>query len=254
MGVPRDYRYLVVPGLFFAFSAVAALFAGLIWVADLPMDAIRSTALLSCYLLLTGSAVALLPRYLLDPCEFLITDKQVIWRRGPLRRSIEKRAITYARIHWHRNVSGVGHLELVSSVPFGPLLRKQRLLLHDVRSPDRLFAMIRQVETTLQAGYADVKLTDRLDQGEVVVWGAAPAGWRLGFAEIMTALMGMSVVVTGLFYIYRISRVLADLEAYGLFMRSWTWLMLFLAMVIFGFRDPDHWRGAFVEGLMGSSR
>jgi hypothetical protein len=234
LGVPRDYRWIVIPGLLFAFSAVTALFSGLLWVADLPATAIRSTVLTACYLILAGAGIALVPKYLLDPCEYLVTDRQVIWRRGPLRRAMERRAITYARIHWHRSVSGVGHLELVSSIPFGPLLRKQRLLLHDVQSPDRLFAIIRQVEPTEHAGYADVKLTDRLDRGEVVVWGAAPAGWRLGFAELMTAIMGMTVMVAGLFYIYRISRVLADLEAYGLFMRTWTWFMLFLAMVISG--------------------
>jgi hypothetical protein len=233
-GVPRDYRWIVVPGLFFAFSAVTALFAGLLWAAELPMSAIRSTALLACYLLLTGAGVSLMPKYLLDPCEFLITDKQVIWRRGGLRRAIERRAITYARMHWHRSVSGVGHLELISSVPFGPFLRKQRILLHDVRSPDRLFALIRQVETTEHAGYADVKLTDRLDQGEVVIWGAAPAGWRLGVAELMTAALGVTVLISGVLYIFRIGRVLADLEAYGLWMRSWTWLMLFLAMFVSG--------------------
>jgi hypothetical protein len=234
LGVPRDYRWIVVPGLFFAFAAVAGLFAGLLWVADLPMTAIRSTVLTAFYLILAGAGVALVPKYLLDPCEYLISDRQVIWRRGPLRRSMERRAITYARIHWHRSVSGIGHLELLSSVPFGPLLRKQRLLLHDVRSPDRIFAIIRQVEPTEHAGYADVKLTDRLDRGEVVVWGASPAGWRLGFADLMTSILGMSVVVAGLLYFYRISRVLADLEAYGLFMRTWTWLMLFLAMIISG--------------------
>jgi hypothetical protein len=234
LGVPRDYQWIVVPGLFFAFFTVVALFAGLLWVADLPIPAIRSTALLAFYLLLTGAAFAVLPKYLLDPCEYMITDRQVIWRRGPLRRAIERRAITYARIHWHRSISGVGHLELVSSVPFGPLLRKQRVLLHDVRSPDRLFALVRQVETTEYAGYADVKLTDRLDQGEVVVWGASPAGWRLGVAELITSLMGVSVVFAGFFYIYRIGHVLAELESYGLFMRSWTWLMLFLAMLISG--------------------
>src|SRR5689334_3409034 len=33
--------------------------------------------------------------------EYLVTDKHVIWRRGPLRRSIDRGAISYARIRWN---------------------------------------------------------------------------------------------------------------------------------------------------------
>ena len=43
-----------------------------------------------------------------------------------------------------------------------------------------LFALIREAEPISFAGFADVKLTDRLDRGERVLWGAGPAGWRLG--------------------------------------------------------------------------
>lgn len=233
-GVPRDRRWRLIPVLFFAFAVVAGLFAGLLRIGEFELSAARSTALLSMYLFLTGLAVLLLPRYLLDPCQYLITDRQVIWRRGLLRRSIGLPEITYARIYWHRSAPGIGHLELVTSVPFGPFSRKQRILLHDVKSPDRLLALIRKVEPAEFAGYADVKLTDRLDPGEVVIWGASPAGWRLGFPEVLTAFLGMLVIIAGLLYVYRMAGILAELESYGLFMRSWTWLMIFLAMFISG--------------------
>jgi hypothetical protein len=230
LGVPRDLRFSLVPGLFFALAAVTALFAGLLHSADIP--AVRSTAFTAFYMLLTGVAAHLLPRYLLDSCEFMVTDRHVIWKRGSQRRVMDRRAITYGRIHWHRSVPGGGHLELVRAVPFGPLSRRQRLVLHDGVAPDVLFALIREAEPTPFAGYADVKLTDRLDRGERVLWGAGPAGFRLGTAEALTAVAGALVLFAGGLYAYRTSAILVGLEQVGLSVRSPTWLMLFAAIAI----------------------
>src|SRR5262249_52644814 len=119
-------------------------------------------------------------------------------------------------------------------VPFGPLARKQRLVLHDVEAPDVLFARIRAAEPAEFAGYADVKLTDRLDRGEVVLWGAGPSGWRLGYAEAFTAAVGSLVLVGAALYAYRMGSVLLGLERAGLPVLSWTWVMLFSAIVIAG--------------------
>ena len=232
LGAPRDLRWTVVPGLVLALASVAALFAGLLYAAEIP--GVRSGAFMAFYLLVLAIGVRVAPRYLLDPCEYMVTDRQVIWKRGNLRRTIDRRAITYARIHWHRSVAGVGHLELVRAVPFGPLARKQRLLLHDVESPDVLFARIREAEPTEFAGFADVKLTDRLDRGEVVLWGGAPTGWRLGSAEAFTAAMGTMVLAAAAIYAYRTGGILLGLENVGLSVRSPTWLMLFLAIAISG--------------------
>jgi len=229
-GVPRDLRFSVVPALFFALAAVTALFAGLLYSADIP--AVRPTAFTAFYLLLTGVAARLLPRYLLDPCEYMVTDRHVIWKRGTYRRVMDRSGITYGRIHWHRSVPGVGHLELVRAVPFGPLSRRQRLVLHDVPAPDVLFALIREAEPTEFAGYADVKLTDRLDRGERVLWGAGPSGWRLGTAEALTAAVGALVLLAGGLYAYRTGAILVGLEHAGLSVRSPTWLMLFAAIAI----------------------
>jgi hypothetical protein len=232
LGTPRDLRWTIVPGLLLALAVITALFAGLLFVAGIT--AVRPTAMTAFYFLLTAVAARMLPRYLLDPCEYMITDRQVIWKRGQLRRTMDRKGITYARIHWHRSEPGVGHLELVRAVPFGPLARKQRLFLHDVVGPDVLFALIRAVEPTEFAGYADVKLTDRLDRGEVVLWGAGPAGWRLGHAEALTAAVGVLLLLVGAMYGYRTGSVLVGLEHAGLPVLSWTWLMLFTAILIAG--------------------
>ena len=230
LGVPRDRIWIIVPALLFTFAVVAALFAGLISVAGIP--AVRSTAFLAFYLLMTGVSFRLVPRHLFDGCEFAVTDRHVIWKRGQLRRVIERRAITYGRIHWHRSVPGVGSLELVRAAPFGPFSRRQRVMLHDVEAPDRLFALIRGVQPGEFAGFGDVPLTDRLDAGESVLWGAAPQGYRIGRSEILTAGVGAIVLLGGSAYAYRIGSVLVTLERSGLSVRSLTWLMLFSATLI----------------------
>lgn len=231
-GVPRDLRWRIVPLIAFSISAVAALGAGLLSVAEIP--AAGSTVLVAFLLAACGLAVGQAPRFLLDPCEYFVTDRRVVWRRGPFTQSIERRAITFARVHWHRKVPGVGHLELVRAVPFGPLSRTQRILLHDVVAPDRLLSLVRRSEPGEHGGYADVKLTDRLDQSERVLWGGAPDGLRMGRAEVFMAALGVVVAVVGVLYAYRTVGVLLALESVGLPVRSWTWLMLFAVMLISG--------------------
>ena len=52
-----------------------------------------------------------------------ITDRQVIWRRGPFRRIMDRQSLSYARINWHAEGAGVGDLVLVRAVPTGVLWR-----------------------------------------------------------------------------------------------------------------------------------
>lgn len=231
-GVPRDRVWHIATGLTLALALVAALFAGLLMDAALP--GARSMAFVSAYLCLMALGIYSIPRQLRDPCEFMITDRQVIWRRGLLRRTLERNAITYARIHWHRSVAGLGHLELVRAVPFGPLSRRQRILFHDVEAPDRLLSLIRDVDPAEHAGYCDVRLTDRLDSGEHVVWGDGPAGLRLGYSEMVTAGVGVLTIFVGLFYAYRTGLVLVSLEELGLSVHTTKWLLLFLVIVVSG--------------------
>jgi hypothetical protein len=230
LGIPRERFWVILPALFFIFSVVAALFAGLVAAAGIP--AVRSIAFLAFYLFMTGFSLLLVPRHLLDACEYAVTDRHVIWKRGQQRKIIERRGITYGRIHWHRSVPGVGSLELVRAAPFGPFSRRQRVMLHHVEAPDRLFALIRGVAPGEFAGFGDVSITDRLDVGERVLWGASPLGFRLGRSELLTAGVGMLVLMAGFAYAHRIAVVLLTLERSGLPVRSVTWLMLASATLI----------------------
>src|SRR5687768_12236453 len=77
LGIPRDRRWTVIAGLFFAFAVCSALFGALLWVSAIPGH--TNTLLVSCYLTIAGVGFLLAPRYLLDSCEFLVTDKRVLW-------------------------------------------------------------------------------------------------------------------------------------------------------------------------------
>jgi len=232
LGVARQGIWVVMPAAFVILAVIVALFAGLIAAAGIP--AVRTTAFLAFYLLVTGVAAWFAPRAWLDTCEYLITDRHVIWKRGQMRRVIERGAISYGRIRWHASEPGVGSLELVRAAPYGPLSRRQRLLLHDLEAPDRVFALIRDEEPTEFAGYGDVPLTDRLDRDERVLWGSAPAGFRLGRSELLTAALGTIVVGVGALYVQRMAGLILELERVGLPVRSWSWLLLFSAIVISG--------------------
>lgn len=232
LGIAREGMWVLVPGLAASLAVVVGLFAGLVHVAGIP--AFTSTSLLALYLAVTAVSFRLAPRYLLDTCEYVVTDRHVIWKRGQARRVLERGAISYARITWHRSEPGVGTLELVRAAPFGPLSRTQSLVLHDLPAPDRVLACIRDTEPSSFAGYGDVQLTDRLDKGERVLWGAAPLGLRVGSADLLTAGVGALVVLAGLSYAHRTGALLLALEDVGLPVRSWTWLMLFLAIAISG--------------------
>jgi hypothetical protein len=228
--VPRTLPWLVASGLCFVFALVAALFASLLSIAGIP--AVRSTAFLGFYLLVTGIALYVMPAFFMSGVRYAVTERHVIWQRGQLRRVIERSAITYGRIHWHRSVPGVGSLELVRSVPFGPFARRQSMTLHDVEAPDRLLALVRGSTAGQFAGYCDVPLTDRLDAGERVVWGAAPAGLRLGRAELLFAALGGIVLAVAGVYCHRMASVVMKLERHGLSMHSTAWLLLVFVTLI----------------------
>jgi hypothetical protein len=111
--------------------------------------------------------------------EYLVTEKHVIWRRGPIRRTIATGQISYARIRWSASDPKVGDLVLVRAVPTGALRRTLSLTLSEVEAPDRLWAMLRGVEPSPTLGSGDRPLAQRLDAGERVLWSGAPlaAAW-----------------------------------------------------------------------------
>ena len=229
-GVARDPEWLLGALLAYAFATIAGLFSALLVVTDLPGS--RQMGVMAGYLALVATAVALAPRFLHDSCEYLVTDRRVMWRRGRVQRWIERHAISYGRIAWSRSASGVGHLELVRATPFGPLSRKQRLVLLNVEAPDRVLAVIRGVEPSENLGDPELPITDRLDEGEHVLWGGGPQGLLLGVRDVLTAAIGAGVSWMAMRYGGQAASVLIDLERLGLQVRSWTWLLLFLAAAL----------------------
>jgi hypothetical protein len=121
--------------------------------------------------------------------EYLVTDKHVIWRRGPIRRSIERKAISYALIRWNPKKSGVGDLVVVRAVPTGALRRTLRLTLVDVEAPDRLWAIVRGVEPGAPLGDGDRPLAQRLDDGARVLWTARPLASVWSVRRVATAAL-----------------------------------------------------------------
>jgi hypothetical protein len=186
--VPRDGFWVVTPAIAGAVCVIALLFSVLLAVAALP--GWQHSAIVVCYSVVLGVGSLLAPRYVLDPCEFVITDRRVIWRRGRSTRWVDRDAISFARIHWHRSVPGVGHLELVRAVPFGPLARSQRVMFHDVRSPDAVLAIVRDGDLGDRPSDSEIPLAERLDLGENVLWGAGPEGSLLGARDLATAALG----------------------------------------------------------------
>lgn len=114
------------------------------------------------------------PRGWLSGVEFTVTTNHVIWRRGPFRRSIERKSISFARIFWRADAPGTGDLELVRAVPTGALRRRLTLRLPGVSAPDRVWAIIRGEEKVAPTGVGNRPLAQRLDQGERVLWSARP--------------------------------------------------------------------------------
>lgn len=254
-GVPRDSFWTAAAALALCFAIIAALFAALL--ADAGLPGVRSMSFVTFYLCATALGVYTIPQYLRDPCEYLVTDRQVIWRRGLLRRTLERSDITYARIHWHRSVPGVGHLELVRAVPFGPMSRRLRIVFHDIEAPDRVLSLIRGVQPAHYAGYSDVKITDRLDPDERVLWGAGPTGLRLGYAEAVTSVLGLLMLAIGLYYSYRTGHTLLRLEEMGLRIHNPKWLLLFTAIalsatVMLGIGAWLLWKGVWGARAEGS--
>ena len=84
-----------------------------------------------------GVLVIQAPKIWLEKVEYVVTERHVIMQRGPFRRTIERRAISFARIVWSANQPGVGDMDLVRAVPTGALRRRLLLQLRGLAAPDR---------------------------------------------------------------------------------------------------------------------
>lgn len=253
LGISRGLRWRVPPILFGVLAADSALFAGLLYAADIP--AIRSTLSMVAYLSLTAIAFYVAPYFVLDRCEYLVTDRRVLWRRGRFRKTMDRHAVTLARIAWHPGAPGVGNLELERAVPFGPFQRTQRLVLHDVKAPDALFAILRDVAPSERAGDTDVKLADRLDPDESLLWGGAPEHVAPDWREWSTAVGGVALIAFAALYEWRMASQLLSFEMLGMQVRSWTWVFFFASTfvafgTIFAVGSYLFWYGLFRSRAM----
>lgn len=134
-----------------------------------------------------------LPLWWRSQLQYLVTERHVIWRRGPIRRSIDIGQISYACIRWSAGDASVGDLVVVRAVPTGALRRTLSLTLADVEAPDRLWAIIRGVEPGAPLGSGERPLAQRLDPGERVLWSSAPLGSAWTTRRMATAAMGMAL-------------------------------------------------------------
>jgi hypothetical protein len=131
-----------------------------------------------------------LPLWWRSQLEYVVTDRHVIWRRGRIRRSIEIGQISYALVRWSTHDASTGDLVLIRAVPTGALRRTLSLTLHDVETPDRLWAIIRGVEPGAPLGSGDRPLAQRLDVGERVLWSASPLAATWTTRRVVTAASG----------------------------------------------------------------
>jgi hypothetical protein len=138
------------------------------------------------------------PKIWLEKVEYIVTERHVVMQRGPFRRSIERSAISFARIRWNSSSPGVGDMDLVRAVPTGALRRRLLLQLRGVAAPDSVWAIIRGVQSSIEPHRGDRPLAQRLDDGEHVVWSARPrhnvlAYFPRGRREM--SLVGLSVIL-----------------------------------------------------------
>lgn len=225
-GTPRPAVYGIVSAVSVA-TAVACLLFGLLLRAA-SLDGFGGLAATALYALVFLVGAQLLPRYALDPCEFALTSRRVLWRRGSTVRSIDRSGISFVRVQRHRSERGIGTVEIVRAVPFGPLLRQERLVLHDLRDPDAFLAELREVPFE-PSDDPERPLVERLDADEKVLWGAGPEGAMLGWRELSTAALGVSVMAFALWYASVTFGALRSLEEAGLPVGSEVWWLFFAA-------------------------
>lgn len=136
------------------------------------------------------------PKWWRSELEFVVTDRSVVLQRGRLRRTMDRSAISFARIHWYPNNPGVGDLELVRAVPTGALRRRLSITLTGLVAPDRVWAIIRGITPSTPAGDGQRLLAQRLDDGERVLWsGHPPDRWQKWLPKTGRAALSLLIAV-----------------------------------------------------------
>lgn len=184
---------------------VVALVAATVSVVSLAFAVVIATGLrlpVSGLVMFAGwcATIALgswrLPLWFRASARYAVTERHVIWQRGRLRRSIERSAISYAVIRWNPREPGVGDLVLERAVPTGALRRTLSVTLADVEAPDRLWAIVRGLTPGAPLGDGTRPLAQRLDDGERVLWTAAPRSSRWTPRRVATAVGATAMAAT----------------------------------------------------------
>jgi hypothetical protein len=135
--------------------------------------------LLAAWATTVGLGFLHLPRIWYSKIEYLITDQHVVSKRGPFRRAIARKSISYARIFWLPDDPNVGDIELVRAVPTGALRRRMLIRLNGLAAPDKVWALIRGVSSKSDSNAGVRCISQRLEEDERVLWSASPrTSWR----------------------------------------------------------------------------
>jgi hypothetical protein len=161
-----------VAGVLFVVAAVAALFAvvvsGALGASPTSLLLVGAWAATLGLLSLNGTKIWL------TQARYLVTERRVVVQRGIFRRTIDRHAISFARIIWSQRYPDVGTVELVRAVQTGPFGRRLTIVLRGVRQPNRVWAIVRGAERLAPRGSSSLPLPQRLDTDERVVWAARP--------------------------------------------------------------------------------
>lgn len=228
------------PPLFQLGSALAFVVAAISLAYGVVIGLVLETAptesmVFAIWCVTLGFAARHLPIVWQRKLRYEITEKHVVYRRGPFRRTIERSAISFARIYWHPDNPAVGDLELVRAVPTGALRRRLMLRLDGLTAPDRVWAIARGAESVAPVGQAERPLTQRLDVGETVRWSARPRpSWR---AYLPQGPREWGIVALALFLLFSAARMIwravpavKSLVANGLTVGSLSFVALVFAL------------------------
>lgn len=220
IGRPKSVRpsafLRALSGVCFVTSAISLLFAV---VTSLVLAITPTGSVLFAFWAATaGLAFRSVPRMLLERTRYVVTEHHVIVHVGPLRRSIQRSAVSFARIFWNPDQPDTGDLELVRAVPTGALRRRLLLRLPGVAAPDRVWAIVRGAADVAPLGSAGMPIGQRLDRGERVVWSAQPRQqlraylphgqrqWLLMAVSAFTVLAGIHMIVRAWSALARVAR------------------------------------------------
>lgn len=185
-----------------------------------------------------GALVHGIPVFWNGGAVFRVTPSHVVWSRGPFQRAVERQSINFARIHWSPKLAHVGSLELVRAVPTGVLSRRLSIRLDGIDNPDGVWAIIRDAQAVATSGHGDLPISQRLDQGERILWTARPLPSLRSYLPIGSQQWYLTAIALGLFAVagfmgLRSVTMLGRLSALGLETKGLPFLAL-SAGLLFG--------------------